>query len=289
MPELIDWEIEGAEGQLILGTAYQPDEAARGCAIIAHGFKGYKDFRMIPAIARELCAAGLVAHTFNFSHSGMTRNVETFERPDLFERDTWNKQVYDFRSIVSAIAEGRLAGRQLPYVLVGHSRGGVAALLFAGRHAGDASLEQPAGIVTAGSPDYACGMSDDQKAAMRAAGWLESPSARTGQTLRVGRSWLEEQEADPAGHDLLANVAKLRCPLLVVHGEEDETVAVESAESIAAAARNARVVRIEGANHVFNAPNPAPLDVTQVPALSRMTQEVAGFATKCCERAKAGE
>ncbi len=282
MPRLLDWEITGAEAQPILGTAYLPAAAPVGCALIAHGFKGYKDFRMIPPIARQLCEAGLVAHAFNFSHSGVGRNAETFEHPDLFELDTWNKQVQDIRCIVEAIAQDQLAGTGLPYVVVGHSRGGVTAILFAGRQADSDGLPQPAGVVTAGSPDQACGLSEERKAALRSAGWMESPSARTGQMLRVGLTWLTEQEADPAGHDLLTMAGKLRCPLLVTHGENDETVDVESCTSIAAAAADARVVRIENANHVFNAPNPPPDTFDDIPELTRLTREIADFAVECC-------
>lgn len=283
MSQTIDWEIRGAESQTIFGTAYQPDDAPIGCVIVAHGFKGYKDFRMIPAIAAELRRAGFVAHTFDFSHSGMTANPDTFERPDLFELDTWNKQVFDIQCIVEAITRGQLAGAGLPYVLLGHSRGGVSAMLFAGRQTAGSQLPKPAGVITAGSPDFACGMSDTEKEELRRRGYLESPSARTGQVLRIGLQWLTEQEADPDAHNVLDNVRKIYCPILVVHAENDETVNVQSAVSIAAAATNARVVRIKNCNHVFNAPNPPPPDVREIPELAQTVNEIVAFSRYCCE------
>ena len=283
MSQPTNWEISGADDQPIFGTAYTPAEAALGCAIIAHGFKGYKDFRMIPPIARALCEAGFVAHAFNFSHSGMAQNPDSFERPDLFELDTWNKQVYDIGCIVEAIANGQLAGAEIPYILVGHSRGGVTAILFAGRNADRPRLPRPAGIITAGTPDHACGLSEIQKDKLRTAGGLESPSARTGQVLRVGLQWLTEQESDASGHDLLLNAAQVRCPILVVHGESDETVNVECSASIARAATNARVVRIGNCNHVFNAPNPPPTDIDAIPELDEFTREIVAFSAACCK------
>ena len=60
MSQTDEWEIRGANSQTIFGTTYTPDGPPAGCAIIAHGFKGYKDFRMIPAFARGLCRAGFV-------------------------------------------------------------------------------------------------------------------------------------------------------------------------------------------------------------------------------------
>ncbi len=283
MSQTTDWEINGAEEQPIFGTAYIPANAPIGCAIIAHGFKGYKDFRMIPPIARELCAAGFVAHTFNFSHSGMTANPDTFERPDLFQLDTWNKQVFDVRCIVEAISNGQLAATALPYVVVGHSRGGVTAVLFAGRHADSSLLPKPAGIITAGSPDRACGLSESQKNELRSTGSLASPSARTGQMLRIGLQWLTEQESDPSGHDLLLNAGKIQCPTLVIHGENDETVDVASSTTIAKAAANGRVVRIGNCNHVFNAPNPPPTSVDEIAELSEFTGEIVQFSVECCK------
>ena len=282
MTQSTDWEISGADSQTIFGTTYMPDEAPVGCAIIAHGFKGYKDFRMIPPIARGLCQAGFVAHAFNFSHSGMTANPDTFERTDLFEFDTWNKQVFDIQCIVAAIAGGRLKGTALPYVLLGHSRGGVSAILFAGRHAAGSSLPKPAGLVTAGSPDRACDLSASAKEQLRAEGFLASPSARTGQMLRIGLRWLTEQEADADAHDVLENVRKIECPILVVHGENDETVDVSSAASIAGAAANARIATIKNCNHVFNAPNPPPLDIRDIPELGQAIDEIVKFSRDCC-------
>ena len=280
MHERHDWEITGAASETIYGTAYVPSASPVGCAIIAHGFKGYKDFRMIPAIANQLRSANFVAHTLNFSHSGMTRNPDTFERPELFQRDTWNKQVFDIRCVVEAISRGDLIGAGLPYVIVGHSRGGVSALLFAARNVGDDQLPQPSGIVVAGSPSYTCGLSAEQEQQLRATGWLESPSARTGQVLRVGRLWLTEQEEEPEKHDLLRLIPAITCPLLVIHGEQDETVDVSHAKRLAETANTAELVRLADCNHVFNTPNPPPDDVESIPALHRLTAEINAFARR---------
>ncbi len=125
-------------------------------------------------------------------------------------------------------------------------------------------------------------MSDRLKDELREKGYLESPSARTGQRLRVGLPWLTEQEADRDAHHVLDNVRKIECPILVVHGENDETVNVESAESIAAAAANAHVARIKNCNHVFNAPNPPPADVREIPELSQAIDEIVKFSRDCC-------
>ncbi len=258
------WSIPGADNQLILGDAHLPDdEKPLATALIAHGFKGYKDYGMLPRVAAELAGAGCLAHRLNFSHSGMTNRIETFERPDLFERDTWNKQVFDLRRVIETKVSGSTpsAGEDASrYFIFGHSRGGVTALLTAGRFANDPSFPQPAGIITAAAPSTTCSFSAEVKQQLLRDGWLDSPSSRTGQTLRIGRAFLQEQLDDPSGHDLLELVSRIKCPIIIIHGDNDPTVPLQAAHEIAAAAGSrGKLVIIPGGDHVFNTPNSFPL------------------------------
>lgn len=278
MRTISSWVIPGAEGQEILGNAHLPGEEARGVVLVAHGFKGYKDYGMFPRIAEALCGAGLIAHRFNFSHSGMTNDIATFARPDLFEQDTWNKQVFDLRAVMAAVASGALDGQGLPLVLFGHSRGGVSALLTAGRFADDSQLPQPAGVATASAPSTCWGQGDAAAKALLAQGYLVSPSSRTGQDLRVGKAFLTEQREDPEGHDLLRQAARVTCPVLLIHGEADPTVPADSARQLAdAIGANASVKIIKGADHVFNTPNPMPPAAAPSPQLAEMLEALALF------------
>lgn len=283
------WTIPGYDDQPILGNTHLPDGDARGAIIIAHGFKGYKDYGMFPRIAQRCAEAGFIAHRFNFSHSGMTNEIDTFARPDLFERDTFNKQVFDLHAVVQAATAAEGSQRlpiadcplppSLPYIIFGHSRGGVAALLTAGRYADDADFAQPAGVITAAAPDRACSLNEQDREQLLQRGWLESPSSRTGQTLRVGRDFLQEQIDDPLAHDVTAMANRIRCPLLIIHGENDPTVPVDSARRIAeAAGDNASLLIIPGGDHVFNTPNPMPDDAEASPQLAAMLSAVLEFA-----------
>ena len=280
------WTIPGADGQAILGNAHLPGGEPVGVVLIAHGFKGYKDYGMFPRIAETMCDAGFIALRFNFSHSGMTNTIETFERPDLFERDTWNKQVFDCRAVVSAVANGQLQGAGLPYILFGHSRGGVSVLLTAGRFAGDSAFGQPVGIVTAAAPCQCNSLPKEVADQLLKDGFIVSPSSRTGQDLRIDKAALVEQLDDPAGHDLLALVRRINCPLLVIHGEDDPTVPVDAAEQIGRAAQSeATVLRIAGGDHVYNTPNPLPADAPSSSQFQQLLDAMVKFATARCAEA----
>ena len=280
------WSIPGANGEPILGNTHVPPAEVgdpRGVIIIAHGFKGYKDYGMFPAIAHQFAAAGFIAHRFDFSHSGMTNEIETFARPDLFERDTWNKQVFDLDQVVNAVADGTLEGQGLPFVVLGHSRGGMTAILWAGRTSDDVDVPRPVGVITLAAPSKPFMFSPADKKLMLEQGYLESPSSRTGQVLRVGKAYIEEQLADPHAHDVLAMTKRIRCPILVIHGENDPSVPVSNAHDLAAAAGdNAELVIIPGADHVFNTPNPFAMHETASEQLAQALDSALGFAKRAC-------
>jgi acetyl esterase/lipase len=243
--------------------------------LIAHGFKGYKDYGFVPRLADDAAACGLIAHRFNFSHSGMTDNIDTFERPDLFERDTWSKQVHDLLAVHRAVTHGKLAGEGLPIVWFGHSRGGTTCILAAAQAA-----DPPAGIAPTSAPDYCCNLDEQTIAMIKQDGYAVSPSGRTGQQLRIGRQWLDEIEADPDGHDPVKAIAHVHCPILLTHGDEDPTVHVGAAHTLAAANERATVHIVQGAQHVFNCPNPLQ---GEPPAQTReMIDAVCAFAKSCC-------
>ncbi len=264
-----DWQIAGAEGEQILGNTHTPHTPARGVVLIAHGFLGYKDYGMFPRLASSLCEFGFIAHRFNYSHSGMTNQIDTFERPELFERDTWLMHQQDLDCVLAAIESGELAGKGLPLVLVGHSRGGVDVLLCAGRLFADAKTTLPEAVITLAAPDKSCMWDRESQQQVLGLGFIEMKSNRTGQTLRISADWLREQLDDPEAHDVLSHVERIGCPMLVIHGAGDPTVPAACARAIAAAGgERARLELIEGGDHVFNTPNPLPADSALSPQLT---------------------
>ncbi|TVS09019.1 MAG: alpha/beta fold hydrolase [Phycisphaerales bacterium] len=273
------WTIPGADDKPIAGFTDRPD-APRAVAVIAHGFLGYADYGMFPRLARELASRGLVAHRFNFSHSGIEGDPSSFARPDLFERDTWKKQVDDLLAIVRAARSGDLGtgDERLPLVLIGHSRGGVSSLLASAEISRVG--EPPAGVVTLASPARCAGPASLREHLER--GYREVVSNRTGQTLRIGAAWAREQAEDPAWHDLPSRIAQIACPVLAIHGELDETVSPENAAAIAGAAKDGRAVIVPGANHVFNTPNPDDAEKPASEEFTAMLGELAGFVDRIC-------
>ncbi len=139
------------------------------------------------------------------------------------------------------------------------------------------------GLVTAASPNYACNLSDEDKQTLRRDGRLPVQSSRTGQTLYIGKQWLEEIEADPDTHDPERAIAAVNAPVLILHGTADETVPVHAANRLHHASPHWSVLYlIEGASHTFNAPNPLPLDQAAPAATQEMIDETCEFTLPLC-------
>lgn len=270
------FQLAGAAGEVIRGNLHVPVENPGGrlpLVLVLHGFKGYKDYGFFPYLTQQLANTGLIAARLNFSHCGIDEDPATFGRPDLFEKDTWSKQLEDVQAMLKVAAAG-----QLPHAdridtdqigLVGHSRGGTTALLAAG-HA-----PQIAAVVAMAAPAMTDYLSEAEREQFRAQGYLPSPSARTGQQLRIGRQWLDDLQAHPDRLDLAAAVARIQCPLLILHGAEDATVPVASAKAIAAAYDGtAEELTVDGANHTFNCANPM---TRPSPALDQAIAAITAF------------
>jgi alpha-beta hydrolase superfamily lysophospholipase len=255
--KVTSWSLTNEHGLELFGNTHAPSSAC-ACAIILHGFKGYKDYGFIPVLASKLAESGVLVHRFNFSTSGMTNEIETFARPDLFALDTWKRQVDDVRCVVRAIRSGALRGRELPITLIGHSRGGATAILAGALHKQELEL---ASIATINAVDSCARITDEQREQFREQGYIETQSARTKQTLRIHSDWLQEQLDDPASHDVCALAARVGVELLVMHGDEDQAVDVRAGEHIANNA-GAELKIIAGADHVLNTKNPASVDET---------------------------
>lgn len=270
----IHWEIEGSAGKSIFASSDRGSCAPRVSVVLAHGFKGYKDYGFIPVMGRMLMARLPVqVHRFNFSHSGMGRDVSTFEYPELFEHNTLNYEVHDLHRMVGAVRE---RDGDLPLVCMGHSRGGVSTVLATGRAK---STLDPAAVVLLASPDRSFWLTDRDKQTLLAEGFVNSPSARTGQMLRLGKAWLEEQMTQPAEHDVLGCASRIECPVLLVHGDSDPTVPVSCAHAVAHNITRSELCVIEGGNHVFNMPNP-PDNTPMSEQFEKVLDAVSGFISQ---------
>ncbi len=253
MPQTEAFELRGG-GPSLHGIVTLPDRPGpRPTVIICHGFKGFMEWGFFPHAAELLALRGLTAIRFNFRGSGMTPGDPLVTDTEAFSRATFGGDLDDLSRIVAAagesIAAGRVDRRRLG--LLGHSRGGGAALLAA------AAGEPISVLATWAAVSTFDRTSEAEKEVWRRQGELPIVNARTGQTVPLGVEVLEDLEANAERYDLLAAARRRTAPWLIVHGELDPTVPFAEAERLrAAASPPVELVRLAGSDHTFGAKHP---------------------------------
>lgn len=254
--------LNGADGQPIRADVYLPDRSdGVPIVVVVHGFKGFKDWGCFPWIARTLANQGLATVCMNLSHCGVAEDPETFERLDLFERDTWSKRLFDMNVVLSAIESETLISDAAPNPsrvgLLGHSMGGGLAILTAAK---DLRVQSMATLASVNRPNRIEQHVDEQLATF---GHVKVMNGRTGQEMRIGRDFFDEVRTHPEAFDILKAASIVRQPWLLVHGSDDETVPLSEAHSLLDAANNGpnqgekvKMLVVEETGHTFGARHP---------------------------------
>ena len=217
-------------GRLDLPEAASP----RAVALYAHCFTCGKDLKGAFYLSRALASAGLMVLRFDFTGIGASQGC--------FSQTTFTSSVEDLEDAAAYLAREV----QAPRLLIGHSLGGAAALMAAGR------IESIQAVVTVGAPAdpaYVLRHLADQSQAIETEG--EARVMIAGRPFTVGRGFLE----DVTAVRLNQAIARLAKPLLVLHAPLDETVGIEHAGRIFGAARHPKsFVCLDRADHLLSRP-----------------------------------
>jgi alpha-beta hydrolase superfamily lysophospholipase len=238
---------------VIRGDVYLSLGASTG-VVFSHGFKGFGRWGFYPYLAPHVAAAGLNAVTFDYSGSGIGADRETYTDPDAFARNTYTRELADLAAVVAEARQRGWIGAR--YGVFGHSRGGGDAILHTARS------PEVAALVTWAAIAHVLRWLPAQAEEWRNRGFTEVVNARTGDILRLNVTLLEECERLCESELNIERAASaITVPWLLVHGTADESVPVEDAHRLYAAAGDGNAPRLEfaildGANHVFGGAHP---------------------------------
>ena len=272
------FDLQGAAGERVRGEVRRPTgrPGPLPVVLVLHGFKAFRRWGFFPWFGERIAGRGFASVVFDFSHNGTDAAGEAYPRGDLFRRMTWGTHQADLDAVLAAVRGGTLPGASAMdpgrVALVGHSMGGGLAVLQALRTPG---LRCVAGLAPVNRADR---FSQGEKETWRAKGELPIVNTRTGEVLPLGLGHLEDAEARRGELDAAAAAARLPCPLLVVHGEDDTSVPPAEGrslvESAIAGGRPARFALVPGTQHTFDAVHPF---AGETPALLHAWRELAAF------------
>lgn len=221
-----------ADGTMLAGRLELPAGPPRAYALFAHCFTCTKDIFAASRIAASLAEAGIAVLRFDFTGLGHSEGE--------FANTNFSSNVAD---LLAAVAFLRTE-REAPKILIGHSLGGAAILAAA------PEVPEAVAVATVGAPADPAHVSHLFQAArpeIEAQGEAEVQLA--GRPFRIKKQFLEDIESQK----LEAAVGGLRKALLVFHAPRDETVGIENAGRIFAAARHPKsFISLDDADHLLS-------------------------------------
>ena len=241
--------------------------------VFVHGFKGFKDWGHFGRLAHFFADKGFVFVKLNLSHNGVVVGGSgDLEDLEAFGQNNFSRELDDLGQLLEALhtpGATPLPATELDlrrFYLVGHSRGGALVLLKAAEDARVRAVATWAAVASL-HPRWPA----EVLAQWQHEGVLYVPNTRTGQQLPMYYQIAEDYFAHQARLDLPRLLPGLHQPVLLVHGDADETVPLAAAHELQAGLPAAELVVVPGAGHMFGGAHPWP--AAELPALARLVAE----------------
>ncbi|WP_150272009.1 alpha/beta fold hydrolase [Paenibacillus tepidiphilus] len=261
-----NFQLPAGEDAVLRCSHFPASSPAKSLIVIAHGFKGFKDWGMFPYVAGALSREHEVI-TFNFSHGGIGEDPEQFTELDKFARNTASRSLKDLEILLSYLSQHPKFGA-LPVFLLGHSLGGGLSLLYALEHP-----EEIAGVISWNGVTSLDLLSEEQKRELRGTGRSHVLNSRTGQQMPLDLVLLQDLERNARRYDLPSRMEQAAFPAVLIQGSEDGAHLREGSRQLTALRPDIAWVQIPGGNHTFGTVHPFAGTTPQLEQAIAATQE----------------
>jgi pimeloyl-ACP methyl ester carboxylesterase len=204
--------IENRKGEKISVLVGRKDNQ-KGLVFVMHGLGGFKEQEHIETIASAFQEKGFTVVRFDTTNS--------FGESDGKYEDATITNYYEDLEDVIKWAGGE-KWYQEPFVLAGHSLGGVCTCLYSEKYPEKILALAPISTVVSGRLSVEAGKRNDADGLKKweDTGWREDESfSKPGVLKRLPWSHM----VDRLKYDLIPNVAKLNMPVLLIVGENDKS------------------------------------------------------------------
>jgi putative redox protein len=209
-----------------------PEAPPRAYALFAHCFTCSKNLRAATNISQSLTSAGYAVLRFDFTGLGQSDGD--------FSDTNFSTNIGDFLAAADFLADEYEA----PALLLGHSLGGTAVLQAA--H----DIPSAVAVATIGSPAdpaHVAHLFGDETEALEREGAVDVHLG--GRPFTIKKQFID----DLAKHPMPASVGKLRKAVMILHAPLDETVELDNASRLFAAAKHPKsFVSLDKADHLLS-------------------------------------
>lgn len=226
----------------------------KSLVVYAHGINGFKDWGGMDLIAAEFARQGHAFLKFNFSHNGTTaEKPEEFVDLEAYGNDNYGIRQSDLKAVADHIITTDLAFHH-GITLIGHSRGGTDAILYAPKDERISRVITWAAAAQAKTPWQ--NWSDEELAEWRDNGVRFRRNSRTGQNMPLFYQLYLEYQQDHRQLNVEQAARSIQKPWLIVHAADDESVFVKDAYSLKEWQPDAEVYIVKSDGHTFGRSHP---------------------------------
>lgn len=222
------------EGHELCALLEEPVGEIKAYSLFAHCFTCGKDLRSASRITRQLLAQGIAVLRFDFTGLGNSEGD--------FSNTNFSSNLSDLRSAIDML---RLK-YQAPALLIGHSLGGTAILAIAGE------VPEARVVTTIGSPGELSRLTrlfEDDIKHIETNGSF--PVSLAGRQFTIKKQMLDDLKR----HNVADKIFMMQKPLLIFHAPQDDTVLIDQAEKIYAAAKHPKsFISLDDADHLLSKP-----------------------------------
>lgn len=237
-----------------LDVRWEEGDYQKPIILFVHGFKGFKDWGPFNQMADYFAKNGFVFAKLNLSHNGTTPDQPLdFVDLEAFGNNNFSIELDDIGLAIDFLLESPslMPLNSSNLYLLGHSRGGGLVILKA---AEDSRVKR---VVTwAAVSDYESFLSVEDMETWEKEGVRYIYNGRTKQDMPLYYQIYEDLKANHKRLDILKSVTKLKQPMLIIHGMDDESVPLKAAQQLHSRNANSQLFLVKDGTHTFSGYHP---------------------------------